>query len=64
MNVKYLVGFLMGFAVAYALFGDYARYGNEVYQGLINCEYETGETCELDYQPVEFNVRLDREKTT
>jgi hypothetical protein len=35
--MKILIGFLVGFSFAYALFGDSARYGREVWSDVQHC---------------------------
>ena len=64
MNVKYLVGFLIGFALAFGMFGDYARYGQEIFLEVLACEREYNVTCDAHAQPDEMRVKLEKERAS
>lgn len=49
--MKILLGMALGFALAFGMFGDHARYGREVYQLILNCEEQHVTECNIDVLP-------------
>jgi len=54
--MKYLIGILIGWSLAYGMFGDSARYGREVWSDVQECEYRYKASC----TSVPVVIRVDK----
>lgn len=60
--MKYAIGFLVGWGFAFGIYGDYARYGQEVWMEVQKCERAVAADCKpvaqvTDHSQISKNER-------